>query len=126
LSSCEMPVDTVRAPRALIVWRACDAETVGSLSAVVLVAVVDVREGDVYAMKAGAAVHPRQPWCNHGSTWASLRGGSRSNHVIRRGEASRRVHGSIATRRSDCANIANFVGVDLPSMMSRDPAQRVA
>jgi hypothetical protein len=32
VSSCAMPVDTVRAPRAWRLWSACDAETVGSLS----------------------------------------------------------------------------------------------
>lgn len=37
MSSCPRPVGTERAPRALRLWRACDAETVGSLSVLELV-----------------------------------------------------------------------------------------
>jgi hypothetical protein len=36
LLSCVMPVETVRAPRAWSFWRAWDADTVGSLSAIAL------------------------------------------------------------------------------------------
>lgn len=43
LSSCVMPVEIVRAPRAWRLWSAWEAETVGNLSADTLVFVEKVR-----------------------------------------------------------------------------------
>lgn len=49
LSSCARPVGAVRAPRALRLWSACEAETVGSLSLLASVAVLSALRACTYA-----------------------------------------------------------------------------